>query len=314
MTSRDGRHDLDDDELEFLERSGGLARIRAAREHCPPYELIVPADERVLPDGLQERVSAHLAACPACRALARAAADVTPSGLTAEEDARIVARLRDAWGTGEPQAPEASTPRLRSGQAPRLRSGQAPRLRSGQAALMAMAATLVVAVGLGVWAMLLRQDRLALEQRVPSLEQALRAATARATAARTEAETLRAANEPGDEQVNVGVVDLEPIAALRSQPPADRTFEVSEDDERVTLILAATRASSGGTGELQVLTEAGTVAWTARGLRLGPLGTFNLLVPVSVLPNGTATLRLYTIRADGTRFLQDEYRARFVKR
>ena len=269
-----------------------MTRMRVARKDCPPFELIVAASERLLPDGPQERVSAHLAACADCRALARDAADVIPSGLTAEEDARIVARLRDAWRTGPP----ASNP------------------ASSWSPLLAIAATLAVAVGLGAWAMQLRQDKWALEQQVPRLQQELRDATAQAAGARSQAETLRAANDPGATQLNVAVIDLEPLAALRSQPPADRTFEVSGDDEQVTLILATGGAAAGGTWELHLLNEAGTVVWKAEGLRLGPLRTFNLLVPVSVLPNGAATLRLYSIRADGTRSVQDEYRARVVKR
>jgi hypothetical protein len=308
MTSDDGRHDLDDDEVEFLRQSGGVARIRVSGDDCPPFALIVAAAERVLSDGLQDRVSAHLAACPSCGALARDAADVTPSGLTAEEDARIVARLRGAWGTrASHAAPDAATPPAV------VRPHHADRAPAW-APLLAIAATLVVAVGLGAWAMLLRQDKLALEQRVPRLQQELRDATAQAAAVRSEAETLRAANEPRNAQLNVSVIDLEPIAALRSEPSADRTFEVPGSDERVTLILAASGGISGGTAELHLLNEAGTVVWTAGGLHLGPLRTVNLLVPVSVLPNGAATLRLYTIRADGTRSLQDEYRARFVKR
>jgi hypothetical protein len=269
-----------------------MTRMRVARKDCPPFELIVAASERLLPDGPQERVSAHLAACADCRALARDAADVMPSGLTAEEDARIVARLRDAWRTGPP----ASNP------------------ASSWSPLLAIAATLAVAVGLGAWAMQLRQDKWALEQQVPRLQRELRDATVQAAGARAQAETLRAANDPGAAQLNVAVIDLEPIAALRSQPPAERTFEVSGDDEQVTLILATGGAAAGGTWELHLLNEAGTVVWKAEGLRLGPLRTFNLLVPVSVLPNGAATLRLYSIRADGTRSVQDEYRARFVKR
>jgi len=273
-----------------------MTRMRVARKDCPPFELIVAASERLLPDGPQERVSAHLAACADCRALARDAADVMPSGLTAEEDARIVARLRDAWRTGAPEpAKERSD-------------------RPSWSPLLAIAATLAVAVGLGAWAMQLRQDKWALEQQVPRLQRELRDATVQAAGARAQAETLRAANDPGAAQLNVAVIDLEPIAALRSQPPADRTFEVSGDDEQVTLILATGGAAAGGTWELHLLNEAGTVVWKAEGLRLGPLRTFNLLVPVSVLPNGAATLRLYSIRADGTRSVQDEYRARVVKR
>lgn len=313
MTSDDGRHDLDDEEVEFLRRFGGVARIGAARDSCPPFALIVAAAERVLSDGLQDRVSAHLAACPDCRALARDAADVTPSGLTPEEDARIVARLRGAWGArASDAAPEASTPGLVV-PGPLVRPRPADRAPAW-APRLAMAASLVVAVGLGAWALLLRQDKLALEQRVPRLQQELRDATAQATAARADAESLRAANEPRGAQLNVSVIDLEPIAALRSEPSGERTFEVPGQDERVTLILAASGGLSGGTAELHLLNEAGTVVWTAGGLRLGPLRTFNLLVPVSVLPNGTATLRVYTVRADGTRSVQDEYRARFVKR
>ena len=292
MTPDDGRHGFDDEEVEFLRRSGGVARIRAARGDCPPFELIVAATERVLADDLQERVSAHLTACPDCRALARDAADVTPSGLTAEEDARIVGRLRGAWGVRPSQAAPEST-------------AWAP---------LAMAATLVVALGLGAWAMLLRHEKLALEQRVPRLQQELRDMTALATVARSEAERLRPADELGRAQLNVSLIDLEPIAALRSEASADRTFEVSGKDERVTLVLATGGGITGETEELHLLNEAGTVVWKTGGLRLGPLRSFNLLVPVSVLPNGLATLRLYTIRADGTRALQDEYRARFVKR
>lgn len=316
MTSDDRRHDFDADEVEFLRASGDAARIPAAREGCPPFELIVAAAERVLPDALQERVSAHLAACPGCRALARDAADVTPSGLTAEEDARIAARLRGAWGSQEPHVRPASVmpPALVRPHRAERAAVPAPRRRSGQALLLAIAATLVAAVGLGTWAMLLRQDKLVLEQRVPRLQQELLDATAQAAAARSEAETLRAANEPADAQLNVSVIDLEPIAALRAQASAERTFEVLATDERVTLILAVSGASAGGTWALDLLNDAGTVVWTAGGLRVGPLRTVNLLVPVSVLPNGTATLRLSAMRADGTRSVQDEYRARFVKR
>ena len=290
MTSEDRRHDLDDEEVEFLRQFDGLARTRVARADCPPFDLIVAAAERVLPDDVQERVSAHLAACADCRALARDAADVAPPGLTAEEDARIVARLRGAWNTTKASD------------------------RASWSPLLALAATVAVAIGLGAWALQLRQDKQALEQQVPRLQQQLRDTAAQAAAAQSEAETLRAANDPGTGQLNVAVIDLEPIAALRSQPSADRVFEVPGGDERVTLILATSGATADRTWELQLLNESGIVVWKADSLRPGPLRTFNLLVPASVLPNGTATLRLYAIRADGTRSVQDEYRARFVKR
>lgn len=290
MTPDEGRPDLDDEEVEFLRRSGGAARIRAARADCPPFELIVAGAERVLSGELQERVSAHLATCPDCRALARDAVDVMPAGLTADEDARIAARLRGSW------------------------SPRASRAMPTWSRLLPIAAMLAVSVGLGGWALLLRQDKLALEERVPRLQQELRDASAQTLAARSEAETRRAANERGHAQLNVSVIDLEPVATLRSQASAERTFEVTGNDERVTLILAASGGTVGETRDLQLLNEAGTVVWTAGGLRLGALRTFNLLVPVSVLPNGTATIRLSSVRADGTRSLQDEYRARFVKR
>jgi tetratricopeptide (TPR) repeat protein len=88
--------DLEPDEERFVKEFG--ARLAGVRAGCPPPEMLLAARAGVLPEESGAGVAAHLASCPACRALSEDLADDELSKLTARERDRIRARVLAAAG------------------------------------------------------------------------------------------------------------------------------------------------------------------------------------------------------------------------
>jgi hypothetical protein len=82
------------------EAAAGFFRPRAdeAQAACPVPELVQASHTGVLPPELQQRVAAHLARCVVCQALVDALDDSSVGSLTADEQARILDRVRGELG------------------------------------------------------------------------------------------------------------------------------------------------------------------------------------------------------------------------
>ena len=65
---------------------------------CPPPELVQASQTGVLPPTLQHRVAAHVEHCVVCQALVDALDDASVGSLTAEEQERILDRVRNEIG------------------------------------------------------------------------------------------------------------------------------------------------------------------------------------------------------------------------
>ena len=156
--------------------------------------------------------------------------------------------------------------------------------------MVAIAASLVAAVAAGLWAVSLRQENRALRDTAAAtgsdIAQQLAAARARTQALEGEVARLQ---QPAV-ALNVPLIDLEPIGALRSG--ALPTVSVSKTAPLVTLVLAVTGTPAREGYALEIRDPSDRVIWTGQGLVATSMGTVTLAVPRALLPAGTLTLRL----------------------
>jgi len=153
-----------------------------------------------------------------------------------------------------------------------------------------LAASLVMVVGLALYAR-------ALQQRADTLEGQMAALQSRVDA-------------PGGE-ANVPVVDLEPLGARRAGETA-RTFTVPNGARFVTLILQLDAAGAADGLAAEIRDAQGQLRWSVDGLRASALGVVTVLVPGTGVPAGEALISL-AYRRDGRRVTAGEYRAQFVR-
>jgi hypothetical protein len=260
-------HDLDPDEREFVvEFARPLDLLGAGMAGCPPFDRVLASQEGVLAEPDQQAVSAHVRDCAACRALLRdaLASDVE---ITAADLARGRAQL--------PSGPSAARTLNRT-------------------SMLAVAAALAAVVISSLWAFSLRQENRALRDA---------AGVTRSDTSR-QLEDARSRNETLEREVarlqqpavalNVPLIDLEPIGALRSG--ATSAASVSRTAPLVIFVLAITGAAAPEGYTLEIRDSADRVTWTGSGLRATAAGTVTLAVPRALLPAGSLTLRLSATR------------------
>jgi hypothetical protein len=265
MTPTERLPDMDPDEREFVqELSPTLDALAARMASCPPFDQVLASHEGVLPEPVQHAVTAHVHECTACQALLH---DALASDI--EVTATHLARGRARVVAGEPSR--------------RVRTASWP-------SLVAIAASLVAAVAAGLWAFSLRQENRALRDTAAASEsdvaQQLAAARARTQALAGEVARLQ---QPAV-ALNVALMDLEPIGALRSG--ALPTVSLSRTAPLVTLVLAVTGTPARESYALEIRDSADRVVWTGQGLVATSTGTVTLAVPRALLPTGAVTLRL----------------------
>lgn len=199
-------------------------------------------------------------------------------------------------------------------------------------------AALMLIVGLGVWAVSLRQEnrRLAAHAR----EQAATRGQVE-TAARSLAETRReleeAARRSGQyeaqiaelrqrvdqlaqsppaasrPEINVPIIDLDPRGSLRGQGGGAKTVQVPASAGLFTCVLNVSGQPSFPDYVLEVRDRHGKLVWRGQGLRRSPYNTFTVALPRSLFPAGQYQLRLYGLRGQ-RRELVEEYVVRIVYR
>lgn len=287
------RFDFDDDERRFLADVGWPAGQEAPFRACPSLPLLLAADEGALPPETQDHVTSHLASCAFCRSLVQ---DIKEAGLgepTAEENARIRARIESQSQLPAPARPApARTPWW-----------------TGTAAGLALAASLVLVAGL-VWYGYSAQQRAdALERELTPLRGAATDRQQRVAALEGQLAELRLQlAQPPEGQANVPVVDLEPAGSRRAAE-AERAFGIPADARFVTLILQLDGGSADGLS-VEIRDAGGAVRWSMDGLRASPLGVVTVLAPRTAVPDGRTAITIARVR-DGRRVTLAEYRARF---
>ena len=285
------RSDVDHDEQQFLADAGLPAAEAAPWRGCPPLPLLLAADEAALPPDEQHAVAGHLAGCAFCRSLVE---DVKEAGLgapTAEESDRILARVRSQSAAAERPFATAWRQWFRG------------------PAVLAAAASLVLALGLGWYARSLQQRADGLEQALAPLRGAAAQEQRRVAVLEGQLAALQAQLQQPDGQPNVPVVDLEPVSARRADG-GSRTFRIAGAARFVTVILQLDAPGSGDDLTAEIRNDRGGVLWSIDGLRAADPGVVTLLVPRTGVPDGDSVITLVRSR-EGRRVIVAEYRVRF---
>jgi hypothetical protein len=79
-------NDMDGEEL-------ALQRAYDLRTQCPPLQLLLAAEEKVLPDGLQQTVASHRDACPLCDLLLKDYATLEPQRLSLDLEQHVATEV-----------------------------------------------------------------------------------------------------------------------------------------------------------------------------------------------------------------------------
>jgi hypothetical protein len=291
MTPADRWPDGDPDERAFAsDFRDPIASLEARTKGCPPLDLLLAADAGVLPDPTRREVDEHRQACVLCQQLLR---DVRDAGL-GEPIADDIARLRS---------------RIDSARGQRAR----PHRGWSRSTALALAASLAAVAVTGGWALwLFRQNQLlqgganqAPQANVAQLQTELDAERARRQV--LEGQIARLETDATSPVVDVPLVDLEPVDALRGGTVP--VVQVPASARLLMLILATSTRSAGREYDIEILDARNQVTWQGTGLKATSLGTVTLVVPRSVMPPGQAIVRLYT-RAGSSRTLAHEYAVR----
>jgi hypothetical protein len=258
--------DMDPDEREFVEEfSRPIEALGARMASCPPFDRVIASREGVLPEPEQAAVAGHVDRCAVCQALLR---DALASDI--EFTAADLSRGRARALAGQPPRPARNAP--------------------NRVWMLAVAASLAAVVMTGLWARSLRQENRALRTAAAATDAAVagQLADARVRTEALEREVARLAQP--SVALNVPLIDLEPIGALRSgTSPA---VAISRAAPLVTLVLAVTGTPARDGYTLDIRDSMDRVTWTGQGLVATSIGTVTLAVPRALLPAGDLTLRL----------------------
>jgi hypothetical protein len=196
----------------------------------------------------------------------------------------------------------------------------------------AAAALLVTALGLGSWALLLRNENQRLSATVagpspsgradvpavapdadPTLELRRRLDEAVQRSNQLETELSAVKKEPRtsfEPQLNVPIVDLEPDALRGVAARPLKVVALPAGTEIVTLVLATTAADRPFTEYgLEIADRAGSIVWRGAGLRKSPFDTFTVALPRRLIPDGEYRVSLVGIDR-GRREVLDRYAIR----
>ncbi len=298
--------DIEPDEALFVrECAEAMASLRRATVLCPPPSVVGVAAAGSLPPEEQASVSAHIASCFACQALAGAMSNreaLTASDPKDGEEARIRTRIAAEEDREAPRAPAAA-------------AGRHPWR------LLAAAATLLLAAGLGTWALRLRSEnrRLAAavvkprptsgasaeEESRRRLEEAARTAAYESRIAALE----RQAGSASKPQGPVPVLDLEPAGAFRSSEGEKPLFRVPPSTPLVAVVLNSSSHDAALPHTLEILDGGGRLIWKGEGLKENASHVFALTIPRELLHDGDYRLRLFVERR-GRREIVETYELR----
>jgi len=315
---------------ELLELYLPQERGPADRGECPTSEQIVLATTEDLPRPEVERVTAHLLTCRHC---AEEYQLIRPLQALSERAAPALA--------GQPRRHEAHPVDIRD-QERRVRKPQWWR-RFGMdlyfaPSVYAMAALLlVVSIGLGSWALMLRQQNqreiARLEKEAAERERTMADTTESLEETRRQldetrrqyeqdkssqkdgngeteiAELRRAVEELSRPQLNAPIVNLEPQASVRGAATNAPVVEVPSGANIFTVVLNLSGQQAFSSYALDISDQGGKVIWQGRGLRKSEYNTFTVALARRLLPAGQYHLKLYG-SGGGERKLVEEFAVR----
>ena len=279
-------------------------RHGAVRTGCPPQQDLIKAASGQSSRVERGRVADHLIACADCA-----------------EEYRLLTALQP-WAAN---AARAIAPTASRSQQPRL-------LWPSLIPYAAAAALFLTALGLGTWALLLRNEnqRLAAaltgppqgggRAEVPAaatggdptieLRRRLEEAVQRSNQVESQLSALeKEARTSLAPQLNVPIVDLEPDA-LRGAAPPVKVVALPAGTEIITLVLATTTADRKfAEYGLEIAGRAGSIVWRGSGLRKSPYDTFTVALPRRLIPDGEYRVSLVGIDG-GRREVLDRYAIR----
>ena len=200
---------------------------------------------------------------------------------------------------------------------------------SPQIGAFALAASLLIVLGLAGWFLLNRQEQsrhiarlnnqLAERDReLASARQSLDDARSRLEEAESPdqimelegkiAELRRTVGELSKPQVGVPIVDLDPSPATRGDPREAATrIEVPRTAGFITVILNFGRMQTHSDYEVEILDQTGKRVWRATGLRRSQTNSLNVTLSRRSLPDGLYLIRLHALQM-GERELVADYR------
>lgn len=246
------------------------------REGCPSADAIVAHAEG---SGAcaEDEVLEHVSRCASCALEYRLALSLKP------------------WAAGAASTLRASPP---AGAPLRPRTAWLPQ---------ALAASLLVSVGLTAWSLALRGQRFELQARLAEAEG--RAASARHPAqdgAAPPATALGAVLPPGA-AVNVPIVDLD-AGGSRGPGEAPAVVRVPAGASMLAFVLTVSGGAGPGAHHVQIRADDTRLVWEGGGLVANPFGTFTLAVPGALLPAGRYDVVLSRPAPDGTMRRVQSYR------
>ena len=276
-----------------LRAAAGAVDVRhgAVRTGCPPQQDLIEAAGGESSRENRGRIADHLMACSDCA-----------------EEYRLLSALKP-WATDAARAI-----------APTAVRSQRPSLLWPSLVPYAAAATLLVTtLGLGTWALLLRNENQRLSATLtrppqgsggagvpaaaPSadptaeLRRRLEEAVQRSNQFESQLSGLKnEARPPLEPQLNVPIVDLEPDALRGAAARPVKVVALPAGTEIITLVLATTTTNrTFAEYGLEIADRAGSIVWRGAGLRKSPYDTFTIALPRRLIPDGEYRVSLVGI-------------------
>ena len=247
----------------YLPKAGG----GVGRTACLSSDDLARAATAEIGIESRERIASHLASCRHCA-----------------EEFRLISPLQSfaegAAVTLSLERPSMQTP---------VRSG-APRLSWWRLSNAIAALPLLAAIGLGVWALSMRQEQ---RQRITRMEKELAQQTETAASALASLEQARRELQAfSGPYLNVPIIQLEPRGYVRDQTGLG-PIRIPSGASLFTLVLNIAGQRSYADYDLEILDRAGRPVWSGSGLQKSEYNTFSIVLTKRLLPPGQYAFKLY---------------------
>ena len=273
--------------------------------HPGDDELIAYLRGRLTERG-QESVQSHLVECDECLELFKDVRDFFESHR--ESDHAVTSNMSHEWKVLWEQIKDEER------KEEHLIAGAREGFRSNRAMGLALAAMLLVAIGIGVWAVIQQRQRQQLARELEVVQQHSsqlqnEKQNLEERAKQLEQENLElqerirlTAQSGGPQRAEIRKPELNaPIYDLyarnftrRSAGPSEvNRIKLPASAKSMVLILNGEGIASASSYGIEILSPGGQMIWRAKGLRRDHLGNFTLTVDRSFLGKGTYSLKLY---------------------
>jgi hypothetical protein len=275
-----------------------------SKHHASNDDLIDYMGGR-LSEPAHERIQSHLVDCDQCLDLFRDARDFFESHRGTEQ--MITADIASEWRALWKRINDKESPEDRIANARRRGFWASPPVS------FALAAMLLVAFGIGIWAIIQRREKQQLarqleaaQQRTAALQTEQQSLADRAKQLEQEnfelREQVRSDSQSGGPQraeirkpeLNAPIYDLyaRNFTSRSAEPGELNRIKLPPSATSIVLVLNGEGIPSGSSYGIEIISHGGQVIWRATGLRRDHLGNFTLTVDRSFLGKGTYRLRI----------------------